>query len=478
MPHDFWNCIVLSKKQMHIVRVVALLILNPSFGLSARPSMATADQEILKPSKGDRIAIIGGGVSGLTAAFRLEQLGFEAVTLYEQEGHFGGKVYSYDYDGAIYEAGAIWAAAEYDVILEMAAKFNFSFVPDQSRMLVRFEDGSDINYGQVPSNVLSEMIAKYYSWSNVANKYGYLTEPDGFFKASDPDLYLNFDQFAKRYDIEVFATYFRPFWIGCGYSYYETTPAMYVLKLALQIAGVILNSGIPEPQFTSKLLIAPEGFQNLLVEVGKSLSDARLNSEVTSVQRTKQGNATFIEIVVDGMTEIYDHLIITTDLRSSLRYLDASKEEFELFTRVVSHNLVVQLTRMNSTTDLPITLFFDEFATPNTSGHVVTMRNIEIGKYVWYSEQIDQWNRGLEQLNDLLKQDFAGAGLSLIDTVKQFSWNYFPHVGKESLKEGFYPRINALQGVRNTFYLGGVLGFETVEGTSAFANMLIMRQFS
>ena len=437
-----------------------------------------ADQGSENPLKTDRIAIIGGGVSGLTAAFRLEQLGYEGVTLYEQDDRFGGKVYSYDYDGHVYEVGAIWAERDHDVLMELATAFNFSFVPDPAVMLVRSDNGTIFNYNQIPADILSEMILKYPSWSKVADKYGYLTEPEGFFYANDPDLFLNFDEFAKQNDIEVYASYLRPFWIGCGYGYYETTPAMYVLKLGLQIAAGILNNQIPESQFSSQLLVAPEGFQTLFIEVGESLSDARLNSKVTSIQRTKQGNATHIEVDVDGVTEVYDYLILTPNLRDALGYLDASEEEVELFTQVQSYDLLVQLTKTTTPAEWPTTVFFNQYGTPNTSGHVVGIRNGIAEDSVWCSGQINQQNASLEQMDVLHREDFAAAGLSPVDTVKQVSWNYFPHVDGKSLAGGFYSKIDALQGIRNTFYMGSVLGFETVMGTADFANMLILKKFS
>eukprot|EP00889_Picochlorum_renovo_P005070 jgi/Picre1/32100/NNA_007448.t1 len=424
-----------------MLRLFWVLLLKLSLVHSARASISTLDQEPSKPLKTDRIAIIGGGVSGLTAAFRLEQLGYEGVTLYEQDDRFGGKVYSYDYNGHVYEVGAIWAERDHDVLMELATAFNFSLVPDPGIMLVR-------------------------------------SEPKGFFYANDSDLFLNFDDFARQNDIEVYASYFRPFWIGCGYGYYETTPAMYVLKLALQMIGGILGGGTPEPQFNSQLLIAPEGFQTLFVDVGESLKDARLNSKVTSIQRTMEGNATRIQVDVDGVTEVYDYLILTPNLRDALDYLDANEQEVELFTQVQSYDLLVQLTKTTTSTEWPTTVFFNQYGTPNTSGHVVGMRNGIADDNVWCSGQINQQNASLEQMDVLHRKDFVAAGLSPVETVKQVSWNYFPHVDGKSLASGFYPKIDALQGNQNTFYLGSVFGFETVMGTADFANTLILKKFS
>ncbi|MGB6339195.1 MAG: FAD/NAD(P)-binding protein, partial [Candidatus Aminicenantaceae bacterium] len=53
------------------------------------------------------IAIIGAGVSGLTAAYYLTKLGYRDVTVFERENYVGGKVLSYEYEGNTYELGAI-----------------------------------------------------------------------------------------------------------------------------------------------------------------------------------------------------------------------------------------------------------------------------------------------------------------------------------------------------------------------------------
>src|SRR5579864_5029738 len=56
-----------------------------------------------------RIAIIGGGISGLSAAFYLECLRGEGVsldyTLYESSNRFGGSMFSEHVDGCVVEAG-------------------------------------------------------------------------------------------------------------------------------------------------------------------------------------------------------------------------------------------------------------------------------------------------------------------------------------------------------------------------------------
>src|SRR5215470_11597310 len=56
-----------------------------------------------------RVAIIGGGISGLSAAFYLECARRDGVeleyVLYEASGRFGGSMYSEQVDGCVVEAG-------------------------------------------------------------------------------------------------------------------------------------------------------------------------------------------------------------------------------------------------------------------------------------------------------------------------------------------------------------------------------------
>lgn len=50
------------------------------------------------------------------------------------------------------------------------------------------------------------------------------------------------------------------------------------------------------------------------------------------------------------------------------------------------------------------------------------------------------------------------------DDVKEFlEWDYFPHFDEPQLKQGYYTKLSALQGEKDTYYASGLNGFETVE---------------
>ena len=67
-----------------------------------------------------RIAILGGGPAGLSAAMYLEKKGYENYTVFEKNNRVGGKCYSPKYkDGRAYEMGAIMGCPTYFAVQEV-----------------------------------------------------------------------------------------------------------------------------------------------------------------------------------------------------------------------------------------------------------------------------------------------------------------------------------------------------------------------
>lgn len=60
-----------------------------------------------------RIAIVGGGLSGLFIAYDLQRKGYKNVTVFEKEERLGGKLNTIWYKGKSYELGAIFGLPSY-----------------------------------------------------------------------------------------------------------------------------------------------------------------------------------------------------------------------------------------------------------------------------------------------------------------------------------------------------------------------------
>src|SRR3712207_3228117 len=98
---------------MRTVRSVwAVVLLVAVSTACAKPSPPDGPIPI---SKDLRIAIVGAGASGLTAAETLKERGYQDVTIFEMNARAGGKVRSHRTDGGVMELGAVVASDEYTV---------------------------------------------------------------------------------------------------------------------------------------------------------------------------------------------------------------------------------------------------------------------------------------------------------------------------------------------------------------------------
>jgi oxygen-dependent protoporphyrinogen oxidase len=75
-----------------------------------------------------RAAVVGAGIAGLTAAWRLEQAGWE-VEVFESSDHAGGRVETIAKDGYLLDTGATAIAARYPIFTALARELDCEIVP-------------------------------------------------------------------------------------------------------------------------------------------------------------------------------------------------------------------------------------------------------------------------------------------------------------------------------------------------------------
>ena len=56
-------------------------------------------------------------------------------------------------------------------------------------------------------------------------------------------------------------------------------------------------------------------------------------------------------------------------------------------------------------------------------------------------------------------------------------WYYFPHVDSKDYADGWYDKVEAMQGQNSTYYAGEVMAFGDMEETAEYARDLVNRYF-
>ena len=114
------------------------------------------DDPIVPTESGPKIAIIGGGLAGLSAAYYLKQNGFSS-TVYEAADRFGGRTFSIENalpNGAFYEAGGEFINSGDAHLLELIDALGLEVVdlmgPSETDLVQGFYfDGAEVSIGQL-----------------------------------------------------------------------------------------------------------------------------------------------------------------------------------------------------------------------------------------------------------------------------------------------------------------------------------------
>jgi predicted NAD/FAD-binding protein len=168
-----------------------------------------------------------------------------------------------------------------------------------------------------------------------------------------------------------------------------------------------------------------------------------------------------------------DALLLAAPLDQALSYLDASDGERELFSQVRYTTYHVMLCRTRGLPNASISMH----PLPGPGATCLLARGWASAEAtVAYAYGVAGENPPVE-VTLQLEQAIRNLGGSLLAVEKHIAWRYFPHVGPELMAAGYFDRLEALQGARNTYFAGSLLSFETVEDVVAYSKRLVERFF-
>ena len=82
-----------------------------------------------------------------------------------------------------------------------------------------------------------------------------------------------------------------------------------------------------------------------------------------------------------------------------------------------------------------------------------------------------------EVARDTTLADMDKVGLGVKKTERIDDWYYFPHVDSKDYADGWYDKVEAMQGQNSTYYAGEVMAFGDMEETAEYARDLVNRYF-
>lgn len=438
---------------------------------------------ITSKDKSISIAIIGAGVSGLSAAYYLKKLGYQDVTVFERENYVGGKVLSYEYEGNTYDLGAI-------IVGDKKNYKNYHELLAALEIPLENFTAPEVAYMDCHRCSFEQYIKDHYSFTRTLRAFfnmlclGFKFKKylKGGFTNAKPELYINFKDFIHKYKIEPVADTLCPFLTGCGYGSYEEIPSIYLFRFLWTFFRTSLRFKnllkLIQGEASSGIIGCKNGCQELWIKMAAKLQ-VETNAEIETIRRnvmdSANGKDQKIEIVVNGKTRTFDRLIISSPLEETNKFLDVSEEEKELFGKITHTDYYVTLFKGEGFNK---SLFIRDHIHPSTKGKTVAIFCRHCDPYVYTGYQICPPDTRPEELIEMLKKDIEQLEGRFGGVITQKYWRYFPRVSTEDLRVGFYKRLDELQGQKGTYYIGAVLNFETLENTVDFAKRLVIKHFA
>ena len=476
--------------------------------------------------KNQRICIIGGGPAGTSAAMYLEKAGYNNYVIYEKTDHVGGKAFSPLMDvynkktkqwekktiemGAVMGCDTYFAVAECEEFGQLKHEHRGEFgderpVHDGPPMGRKYKkpDGSPYKMTIIDKvkklhnlNKMTKLLNSKYKGYDVnghrgvaQGRYeGLCPSPEerlNHIEGVNPnlkDLSMPFIDFLKMNKCESVELVWRGPFTSFGYGYFDEIPAAYVLKYL--------------DAFTVRQFLDPtrlwtwyDGTQSIWEAVNKHLKHpALLNSEVTGVER-KDGK---VYVTVNGATEEFDKLIICTPLEMFLKYGDPRAEEKELFSKIQHKEYFTMAVRTADDNTPETSYYFFDHMTNDTLGKLMVFyhrwRHTAVPKEdeSWGAQPVVTFTlRNHEGMEDVpyekakqMTLDYMAKCGKKVEKVERVDdWYYFPHVNSKDYADGWYDKVEAMQGTDNTYYAGEVMSFGDMEETVEYSKDLIRRFF-
>ncbi|KAG5250029.1 AMP-dependent synthetase and ligase family protein [Salix suchowensis] len=236
------------------------------------------------------------------------------------------------------------------------------------------------------------------------------------------------------------------------------------------------------------------GYTSLWQKISKSLPiEVHCKTEVLAVRRNsdsvsvdvKRNNGEFQEmqfdkIIISGSFPFRNGNTYRSpaekSAESETEVMDIGEVERYFFSKVQTIDYYTTVLKIIGLEDMPVGFYyFGEYMDePATIGHPVAMQKFfadtDIFLFWSYGNSFDI--KG-PTVAELAKKAVMSMGAKVEEVVLQRRFKYFPHVGSQEMKGGFYDKLESeLQGQRNTFYVGGLMAFELTERNSSYAMAL------
>ncbi|MCU0445475.1 MAG: FAD-dependent oxidoreductase [Microscillaceae bacterium] len=460
-----------------IPQQVFFIALTLCFGLSY-----WLENRPIKP-KPDRICIVGAGAAGLTAAYQLKKQGYTHVKVLEKLGRIGGKCLTIDYEHRPFDFGGHEMLGGYNDVLDIAAEVGapsrtsikpLVYNKDQQQYLSFKDSMTALGY----TNWQVMIASMRYFWL-VLFKYRKFSNPASGFANTPPELMKPLEVWLKEKKLEALTGILMFVVRVQGYGSFSDTSAAYFVKfmgwrnwITLVLSGINISKKWPR--------VFVNGMESFLQLLANQV-DVSLNVNITRIER--KDNKVQVYLANEAKPQEFDTLIVCTPLDlATVSFMDLDATEREIFGKIIYSPMYSTACEVQGLpAGVVATVPLNDLSLGQYTGYIRDYENINIALFYSLSKEVSPQAGAniLEEIKTVLAKlpPYQGVQPQLIKLLDQEGWNYFPHVSPDEYTQGFYNRLEELQGQKNTYYASSLFSFEVVGHTVAYSKKIIETYF-
>ena len=377
-----------------------------------------------------KVAVIGGGFSGLVAGYLLEKEGIE-VTIYEKSEEIGGHCKTLSNKDTYFDIGTVcsFSGKLKELLIQLQVDYTERFIyrsfVDENYIPVEHMLREDVILLMEELEVLKKLLKKYVPFLNEIN-YGHIPK----------DLMVPLNTFLKNNNLRFVQQVICPYLSSFGFGNIDEIAAYYVFKV-FNLETIYSFIG------GKKSLLIKGGTSELIKKLSENITHIKYGLPVTNIEEINDQ----VKVKTNYDANYYHKVLVTTPLPSG----------------VIKHDLLNGFME-NLFTNPFISCAFEvknqDLVTTYYKGNLGKMGKIQ---FIYATKQNNRtilvayaYGKIHRNLIGEITEDIKKLGIDHLNLITVKPWNIFPHFKYDDLTQNIYKEI-ALQKTQSNISLIGSL---------------------
>lgn len=405
-----------------------------------------------------KVAIIGGGPGGLSAARFCQDKGWKA-TVFERRSRVGGKSYSMIDGDAFFEMGTCYATRADRQVKAWMKETDISLTRLGE---ARFDGANIVDYVKSGGGgSLTAQLAAFVLKSRPLRRA--LKTGDDRQDVLD-ELSISTLDWVRKAKLPKIEKALHRVQTTNGYGYLDKTSIGQTLRwcsLDLILSGALNQVHMPDESWS-------EFWRRFATDL-----DVRLGEEVVGIERRVDD----VVIHTHGTEQLFDAVINTAPMQVFCEIADATPEEVFIRDAVEWQNYTTSLfSSKNWFSGYKICGFSYGLVDSSRVGALIGARyeceDSDLGGYLYVSGQFSK-DLSQPELAEILRSDAKRHGFDVHSIVHQETWEFFPQIRQEAVKNGVFNLMSKIQGQQRTWHGGSTFSHELVSSVVMQSDFLV-----